>query len=210
MLNTNNEELKRDIKILALSDEFTFYCVNIMRNWPQGNIDIFEAAKKVHGWGRIFAVEQLRALDPLYDEIRKWMLEEGIDNDISPAYSALTIWRNGNIGSTLYTNPTYEEFTYIRNIIDALLDEGPVQGLSALDKRKEIILTFLNEAKKMSLVIEDYEVIYNIYKYFEELKEPDVYLLAENILKSKESLLTISDNVNKTHNELIEFVGLNN
>lgn len=198
MLNTNNEELKKDIKILALCDEFTFYCVNIMKTWPQGNVDIFETAKKVYGWGRIFAVEQLRALDPYYEEIRKWMLEEGIHNDVSSAYSALTVWRNGNVGSTLYTHPTFEQFHYIRDIIDALLDEEPVQGLSALDKRKEIILTFLNEALKMPLVLEDYIVIHNIYSYFKDLDDcQEILSLAKKILSEDKAKNIILDGIKK-------------
>jgi len=176
LMNTNNNELKDVIRTLALSDEFTLYCVYIMKTWKGGNTDIFNIAKNVRGWGKIHAVKELRALDPLYDEIRQWILKEGIDNDVLPSYSSLDCWKNGSVGNTLYTNPTYEQFRYIGKIIDALLDEDAVQGLSALDKRKDIIMVFLNEAKKMPLVIEDYMVIYNIYKYFEEISD------SENIL----------------------------
>ena len=210
MMNTNNEELKKDIKTLALCDEFTFYCVNIMKTWPKGNEDIFETAKKVYGWGRIFAVEQLRALDPYYDEIRKWMLEEGIHNDVSPAYSALTVWKNGSVGNTLYTHPTPKQFPYIRDIIDALLDEGPVQGLSALDKRKEIILTFLNEALKMPLVLQDYIVIHNIYNYFEDIDDSqEVLTLAKNILSEDKARTIILGAIkNGKAIDLGKFIGI--
>ena len=198
LLNTNNDETKQIIKTLALSDEFTYYCVVMMKSWPQGNQDIFEVAKKLHGWGKIFAVEELRALDPLYEEIKKWILDEGINNDVSPSYSALTCWRNSNAGGTLYTKPTYEEFVSIRNIIDALLDEGPRQGLSALDKRKEIIMVFLNEALKMPLVTDDYEVIYHIYDYFEDIEDSlKITSLAKNILTTKEAKDIVLNSVKK-------------
>lgn len=199
MLKTNDdEEIKNIIRTLALYDEFTFFCLYIMKTWQQANKEIFDLVQKVHGWGRIFAVEQLRALDPYYEEIRNWMLKEGINNDVLPSYSALTIWRNGNIGSILYTHPTYEQFAYIRNIIDALLDESAVQGLSALDKRKEIILVFLNEALKMPLILEDYVTIYHIYNYFEEIQDcQEILSLAKKILIQDKARNIILEGIKK-------------
>lgn len=198
LLNTNNDELKKDIRILALSDEFTLYCVSLMKTWKDGNTDIFETAKKVHGWGKIFAVEQLRALDPNYDEIRKWLLEEGINNNVAPFYSALSVWKNGNIGSILYTSPTHDEFVCIRNIIDALLDEDAVRGLSALDKKEDIIKVFLNEAKKMPLEIEDYEVIYHIREYFDDVFEnKEIISLADEMLKTPNARTKILEAIRK-------------
>ena len=184
LMNTNNDETKRDIKILALSDEFTFYCINIMKTWVNGNEDIFECAKNVYGWGRIHAVKELRVLKPLTEEIRKWMLEEGINNNIMPSYSALTIWRNGNIGSILYVNPNEEELKYIGRILDAMLDEDAVPGLSTLDKRREIILVYLNEINKYILGIEEYEIIYHIMNYFKEEDDKEIIDLCNKLLFS--------------------------
>ena len=199
MLKTNDdEEIKNIIRTLALYDEFTFFCLYIMKTWQQANKEIFDLVQKIHGWGRIFAVEELRALDPYYEEIGNWMLKEGINNDVLPSYSALTIWRNGNIGSILYTHPTYEQFAYIRNIIDALLDESAVQGLSALDKRKEIILVFLNEALKMPLILEDYVTIYHIYNYFEEIQDcQEILSLAKKILIQDKARNIILEGIKK-------------
>lgn len=198
LLNTDNEEMRNVIRTLALSDEFTFFCVHIMKNWKDGNRDIFETARNVHGWGRIHAVEQLRALDPLYEEIQKWLLKEGTDNMVMPFYSALTVWKNSGAGNILFNGPTYEQFTGIRKIIDALLDESAVQGLSALDKRNEIIMVFLDEAKKMPLMAEDYEVIYHICGYFEEIpKSSGITSLARQILSSPSAKEVILDAVRK-------------
>ena len=185
LMNTDDDETRNIIKTLALSDEFTFFCIHIMKKWSDGNKEIFEIAKKVSGWGRIFAIRELRALDPYYEEIRKWLLEEGVDNDVMPAYSALDVWRNGNVGSTLYTHPTPKQLADIRDIIDALLDEGPVIGLSALDKKEEIIMVFLNELNKVSLSHPDYVVIEHICDYFKDKEgSKQIINLAENILKN--------------------------
>lgn len=198
LLDTNNLELKNIIRTLALSDEFTLYCVYIIKTWPNSNSEIFNLVKKVHGWGRIHAVEELRALDPQYDEIRDWILKEGINNNVMPSYSALTCWKYGNVGSTLYTKPTYEQFYYIGKIIDALMDESAVAGLSTLDKRIDIIEVYLNEAKKMPLVTEDYEVIDHIIDYFSETEDgKKIIEMANDIIRSPKARTAILEGVKK-------------
>ena len=164
LLNTNNEELKNTIRTLALSDEFTLFCVLIMNTWAKGNDDIFETAKKVYGWGRIQAIRFLRPLMPRDEEIKDWMLKEGINNNVMSSYSALTIWKEGSIGSILFVDPSKEELNYIGNIIVAMLDESAVAGISTLDKRKEILLKYFEKIKKYPLTIDDYNTIYDISK----------------------------------------------
>ena len=199
LLNTNNEELKNTIRTLALSDEFTLFCVLVMNTWPKGNDDIFEVCKKVYGWGRIQAVRYLRPLMPRDEEIRMWMLKEGINNYVSPSYSALTIWREGNIGSILFVEPTQEEFKYIGRILDAMLDEDAVPGISTLDKRKEILLKYLEKAKKFSLNIGDYETIYDISKYGEEINEDEIVKQAKELLTSFNAKEKVIDAVKQGH-----------
>lgn len=199
IMNTNNEELKDVIRTLALSDEFTLFCVLIMNTWSKGNDDIFETAKNVYGWGRIQAVRFLRPLMPRDEEIRMWMLKEGINNYVSPSYSALTIWREGNIGSILFVEPTQEEFKYIGRILDAMLDEDAVAGISTLDKRKEILLKYLEKAKKFSLNIGDYETIYNISKYGEEINEDEIVKQAKDLLTSFNAKEKVIDAVKQGH-----------
>lgn len=184
LLVIKNEETKKLIRTLALSDEFTLYCVHIMTHWVNGNEEIFEIAKNVHGWGRIHAVEFLKPLLPRYDEIREWMLKEGINNDVMPSYSALTCWKNANIGSILFVNPTAEEFKYIGKIIDAMLDEDAIPGISTLDKRKEILLKYLEKAEGFTLTIDDYLVIYHIYQY---AKEKDIAEVREQAMRILET-----------------------
>ena len=184
-LVTNNEEVKEIVRTLALSDEFTLFCIHIMYTWSGGNNDIFETARKVHGWGRIHALELLKPLIPRTDEIREWMLKEGINNNIAPFYSALTCWRNANIGSILYVDPTYEELYYIGKILDAMLDESAVPGISTLDKRIDILLKYLEKAQKYSLSAEDYQVIHHIYQYGATVNAEEIIKSAKDILHSE-------------------------
>ena len=193
LLVVNNEEVKDVIRTLALSDEFTLFCVHIMYQWSGGNNDIFETARKVHGWGRIHALELLRPLMPRTKEIREWMLKEGINNKIAPFYSALTCWRNANIGSILYVDPTYEELHYIGKILDAMLDESAVPGISTLDKRTDILLTYLEKAQKHALCAEDYQVIYHICQYGETVNAAEVSQFAKDMLHSDRAKSVLPD-----------------
>ena len=72
-----DEETIEKVKTLALSDEFTLYCLYILLNLENSNEEIFKIAKKVKGWGRIYSVKYLKVTN---DEIKEWILEEGCHN----------------------------------------------------------------------------------------------------------------------------------
>lgn len=154
----NNESVKNDIRTIGLSDEFTLFAVLNMRRWEDGNNEIFELAKKVHGWGRIHAIEKL---EPATDDIKRWLLTEAVNNDVMPAYSALSCWEKSGAEQILMNHPSYEQFAGIRNIMEGLLDEGPVSGLSALENTDTVLDAFLSEAMRLSdlLTLEDYEIV---------------------------------------------------
>ena len=71
------EPVKTAVRELACSDEFTIFALFLMRSWDEPDREIFQAAKKVRGWGRIHAVERL---DPVDEEMERWLLAEGWDN----------------------------------------------------------------------------------------------------------------------------------
>ena len=177
-----NESWKKDLRTLALSDEFTGFVVFLMRNWTNGNDEIFELVKKVHGWGRIHALEHLY---PDSEEIRNFFLKDAIHNDVLPAYSALTCFEKSEMENVLKGSLTYEEFCGVRDIIEGLLDEGPIEGLSAIENKEEIILNFLEKAQKVLLLERDYEVIEQIDSYFEEEKNEAVISLCKKLLEKK-------------------------
>lgn len=77
------DEVKDVICTLGLCNEFTIFAIFNMLHWRHSNDIIFELAKRVYGWGRIHAVNHLK---PENDEIKKWLLEEGVNNDIHPDY----------------------------------------------------------------------------------------------------------------------------
>lgn len=163
----SNEEIRSVISILGLSEEFTLFAVFVMLRWQDGNDSIAILAKLTHGWGRIHAIERL---EPNTEEIRRWLLREGVHNTVMPAYSALTCWNKSGAAELLFGDEPLsdEDFRGIRDIIDGLLDEGPCAGISRVENAGEVLAEFLKKASVRELDIDDYEVIRNIRGYDEE------------------------------------------
>ena len=158
------DDLKEAVRTVGLSNEFTLFAVLIMLRWEHGNDEIWQLAKKVHGWGRIHAIERI---EPETEEIRRWLLTEGIHNDVLPAYSALTCWNKSNAEEAVKSGLSREEFTGVRDIIDGLLDEGPCAGISVINDRDEVISIFLDTAAGITdLTLGDCKVIYGILSYY--------------------------------------------
>lgn len=178
----NNEELKNAVRTLGLCDEFTIFAVFIMLQWGNGNEEIFELAKRVHGWGRIHAVERL---EPETDEIKKWLLREGYKNVVLPAYSALTCWNKSGAAELLRSGEplSNKDFKGFCGLFDALLDEGPCAGISEVENADEMLELFLNRASGRELDIDDYEVVRNIRDYDGE--NGKVAALCSDIIKSE-------------------------
>ena len=97
-----------------------------------------------HGWGRIHAVEHLK---PDTEEIRHWLLTEGTINSVTNSYSALTCWYKSQAESILFGQPTPEEYKGITILIEGLLNEGPVQGISALKNAEQVLQRFLEPSQ---------------------------------------------------------------
>lgn len=189
-----HEELKDIVRTIGLSDEFSIFSIFVMLQWEDGNNEVWQLAKKIHGWGRIHAVERI---EPVTDEIKEWLLLDGVHNDVMLAYSALTCWQKADAETVLKNNPTREEFSGIRDIINGLLDEGPVPGISEIENRDDVILTFLKLSKQMSSELEDYETIRSIRIHFEDAdsNNPEIVSLCQELLSTDDCKKAVSDAV---------------
>ena len=128
---SGDEELRQAIRELAASDEFTLFALFAVSNWENKNEEIFHMAQKVHGWGRIHAVERL---EPDTDEIRHWLLREGVHNDVMPEYSALTVANKiGSLEIVQTSDRNSEDFVAAGIILGALIqcEGGPTDGIEA-------------------------------------------------------------------------------
>ena len=143
-----NEEAREIITTLGLYEDFTLYAVVAAANWSNGNDIIFRIAQHVTSWGKIHAVERLK---PETEEIREWILREGCSNGVMNSYLGLTCAINGNLISALRQDTLDEKlFSSVAIIIDALLDEGPVSGISEYEHAKEALELYMHHAHKHS------------------------------------------------------------
>ena len=181
-----SDEVKGMVRTLGLSDEFTLYSVFIMRNWENGNTEIMNIAKSVNGWGKVHAVHYI---EPDTEEIKYWLLTGAVSNDVMPAYSGWDCYKKADVEAILKKDRfTYEELEGILSIVDAILDEGPVLGISNIENPKEILLAVLNHSiKHLPLSSENCNVISNISDWQKENlvdKNCEIELLVNQILEA--------------------------
>ena len=194
LFNYRDPGTKEVVRRLGMCDEFTLFSVWNMLKWSSGNREIFRLIRTVRGWGRIHALEKLVPETP---GIRDWILYNGVDNDVSPAYSALTAWEKADVQTRLRGQLTQEELEAIGRIIDALLDEGPVPGISGVDDAEESILRYLSQAEGFELGIDDYETVLDIHNWAvrEEINAPEITGRCAAIMASDGCVKTVAEAV---------------
>ena len=192
----NDTETLEKIKILALSDEFTLYCLNIIEHLENSNNEIFEIAKKVRGWGRIHSIPYLEVTN---NEIKEWILEKGCHNEVVPSYTALTCAKKINLLEILNEeNISNNRFNDISYLVAALLDEGAATGISALENKEVLIEKYLEKAKDLSSSEDDYHTVMMIKEYIEDSED-----INNDFIKTCDEILTSEKTENKIK-ELME------
>lgn len=141
-----NDALLEAILDLAKCNEFTLFCIWAVRGLENGNELIFSIAQNVYGWGRIFAVDDI---DPDTDEIKEWILNEGIKNSVYAGYSAITSFKKAEVHSLLENGLTQQQLTPVGAIIAYLVLDGPTIGIKAFDDGDNIINMYLDSAEKL-------------------------------------------------------------
>ncbi len=170
----SDKELSDDIMKLGICDEFALFVLQIVQFWKNCNDAVFEIARKTRGWGRIHAMAYL---EPSSEEIRRWVLKEGVHNNVLPDYTAFFAWEKSGAMSLLNSKLSAEDFASIREIMSALLAEGPVLGLSIIKDPKSAVRAFLDQARYFRLGHEDYRVISDIRVRYESGDEPDEFIV---------------------------------
>lgn len=179
-----DEETIEKVKILALSDEFTLYCLNIFVKLENSNEEIFKIAKKVKGWGRVHSIGYLEVTN---DEIKEWILEEGCHNYVLPAYTAYTCAKKINLVEILNEDKiSSKKFNDISYLMNALLDESAITGMSALEDRELLIERYLEKAKTLSSTEDDYRALMTLKEYIKNNKEinNELIKICDEILNS--------------------------
>ncbi|MCY7008417.1 hypothetical protein OCK72_07075 [Fusobacterium simiae] len=183
------------VKTLALSDEFTLYCLDIIVKLENSNEEIFKIAKKVKDWGRIHSIAYLEVTN---NKIKEWVLEEGCHNGVLPAYTALACAKKINLIEILNDEKiSNKKFSDISYLINALLDEGPMMGISALENKEILIERYLEKAKYLSSTEDDYRAIMMIKEYIKDNKE-----IGNKFINICDEIL----NSEKTRNKITELI----
>jgi hypothetical protein len=107
-------------------------------------------------------------LEPETDEIRDWILRDGCANDVMDAYLGLTCAVKGDLISVLRQDSIDSKmFGSVAIIIDALLDEGPVSGISEYEYAGEALSRYLVHAKQHAVNVENLWRILNLRSWAE-------------------------------------------
>ena len=163
---SGNEAVCNLLRILGHCEEFTDYVISNTTGWSdEKKQDLyFELAKKLRGWGKINVVEMMQADTK---EKKDWLLCHGCKNNIMYAYLGFECAMKCDLYERLKTgNFSDEEFLGASDIMSGLLDEGPCQGMSALEYPIELTLLYLEECKKHNWDAEQVALITDIAVYF--------------------------------------------
>lgn len=132
--------------VLAAYEDLTRYVTAAVRSLGDDFNDVlFMIAKRVSGWGKIDAVEEL---EPTSDEIRRWLLTDGCFNMIGNDYLGLECAKKGGMISALRGEPDDELFEGICMIMSALVEDGPADGMKHYDHAAEAMELFAKMAPK--------------------------------------------------------------
>ena len=152
-----NPQVRNLVKVLALSDEFTLWCLPVMEQWDDGPAAVFDAARRVRGWGRIHAVERLRCDG---EPVRRWLLLEGWHNTVMDEYSARTCAEKCALAERLKAGDLDEaEFDAAGALLPVLLREGPVAPLASLLDKDGLADRYLAAAERRRAKREALETI---------------------------------------------------
>ena len=159
-----NEALTKAIFDTGLSDEFTIFAIWALRGLENGNDLIFELAKHTHGWGRINAVA---FLEPETDEIKDWLVREGIANNVYPGYSVIECFEKADVHTLLEKGLTQQQLTPVGVILVYLVSDGPTIGIRAFDDPDNIISMYLDSFEKLEHEAIDLHIIADIRDKYE-------------------------------------------
>lgn len=178
-----DEPVRGAVRILGQCEEFTLFTIFVMRKWDNGNEEIFALAKKVRDWGRIHAIEYLEADT---EEKKEWLLYEGLKNIFMPEYSALTVFNKAEAAKVFAMEElSYETYHALATLLEGLLDEGPVPGISQIKDRMLILQQFLDNSAKQELTVADLNVVLLIAHWCDDLPSEE----AKSIKEKAEAIL---------------------
>lgn len=195
---------KTAIRTIALSDEYTLYAMWNMRNWNNGNDELFDLVKKVHGWGRIHIIKEI---EPASESMRRWILFNGVDN-IAPCECAVECFIKSDANLLLMNGMDREEFVAVGKIIEGMI-EGPKKDLSSIKEWRNILKLYLDSAEEHELDIDDLNRLFYFLKYGSKCGFENFESTCLSILHSEHNRETINSALEKGDSiELARFMNI--
>lgn len=183
-----DDNIVKDLEQISLCEEFTKFTNFVFNNIETSNEIRFKLAKKTKAWGKISLVKDLI---PENNNIKDWLITNGVTNDIDNSYLAYPITRKIDIINELNNKNLYEEqLIGISKIIDALLNDR----IHEYENKEELFTTYFNINYKFYNNISYNLTLLNILEYLNYNRIS--ITLRKNITKyfKTQKVLTIIEN----------------
>lgn len=158
-----------EIITLGKHEEFTLYsAVALANTYEDPEIELWQLAKYVDGWGKIHIVERLgQTQNP---DIKKWLIRDGYKNSILYEYLAYTCAVAGELKNELSQSEVDEKLISASGeIIQALITGGPAEDMDDYDDGSEVVRLYITHIKTRSdLDIGNFLILHSIKKYLDD------------------------------------------
>ncbi len=143
-------------QVLGRHDEFTLFCAVALANSSDEPDDaLWTLARNVTGWGRIHAIERLAKTSK--PEIKDWLLRDGFRNSVMNEYLAATCARAGGLRNALLDDDVDRTLlTAAGEIIEALINGGPAEGIDDYDDAQSVIASYLHHMAISAETVRDF------------------------------------------------------
>ncbi len=180
----NFENINELLEVFSIHNEYLFYVIKAYEYIGNCNNIIFKIAKKSQGYGKVFALMNLR---PATYEIKKWMIENGCENSVGVteliAYSMLSLEITEYLENTTFNREELEAFSksFSTLLSDYGIDEVK-DSIKVCNELLEIIDTINGGIYSLyavisiiysieAAIIDDYKNSSVPYKYNDEYKD---------------------------------------
>lgn len=180
-------------------EEFTLYALVALTNQAalagdDPEQEIWDLAKRVHGWGRIHAVEHLAGTQN--PKIKAWLLRGGYRNRIMNEYLAQIAATTGGLVEALRDpDPDDALIEGAGGIIDALLRGGPAEDIDNYDEGPEAVSLYLQHLRCRTGTLAHLGTIGAICDFLDFDRDPKAFsrhpftdAIAEKMLAEKERM----------------------
>ncbi|RAJ08436.1 hypothetical protein LX64_01087 [Chitinophaga skermanii] len=165
----DKEDLE-NICVIGSHDEFTLFAevaIVQMSDNPEGTL--WRLAKKVHGWGRIHIVRRL--LHTKDEGIKQWLMREGFRNTVMNEYLAYQCAVAGNLRAELmYKDIDDVTLHAAGDIIQALINPGPMEGIDDYDDGAVVIHQYLSHLTYRANTLSQYLLLQDLSKFLQDEK----------------------------------------